>query len=154
MPFRLYKAMFAVIALHDPFFPVLRLALPDQFSYQLSQDGFPYEIAYDRPIQVSSLKPLIRLVDKLVGKYYLISMKTIDVGAFEAKTHLSQLLNEVERGAVVKISRRGKPVAVLKQDETISRKKALNAIKQIRTLCGKKVTLDEITQLRDEGRER
>jgi antitoxin (DNA-binding transcriptional repressor) of toxin-antitoxin stability system len=81
-------------------------------------------------------------------------MKTISVGAFEAKTHLSQLLDEVERGAVVKISRRGKPVAILKQDETVSREKALNALSQIRTLCGNKASMDEITQLRDAGRER
>ncbi len=81
-------------------------------------------------------------------------MKTISVGAFEAKTHLSQLLDEVERGAVVKISRRGKPVAILKQDETVTREKALNALSQIRTLCEKKASMDEIIQLRDAGRER
>ena len=94
------------------------------------------------------------LVDKLVGIYYDTRMKTIKVGAFEAKTHLSQLLDEVERGAVVKISRRGKPVAILKQDDTLSREKALNALSKIRTLCRKRITIDEITQLRDEGRER
>ena len=32
-------------------------------------------------------------------------MKTINVGAFEAKTHLSRLLDEVEKGAVVKNSK-------------------------------------------------
>ena len=81
-------------------------------------------------------------------------MKTIKVGAFEAKTHLSQLLDEVERGAVVKISRRGKPVAILKQDDAPSMENALIALSQIRTLCTKRITMDEITQLRDEGRER
>ncbi|HUV09057.1 MAG TPA: type II toxin-antitoxin system prevent-host-death family antitoxin [Spirochaetia bacterium] len=81
-------------------------------------------------------------------------MKIIKIGAFEAKTHLSQLLDEVERGAVVKISRRGKPVAILKQDDTLSREQALNALSQIRNLCTKRITMDEIMQLRDEGRER
>jgi len=81
-------------------------------------------------------------------------MKTIEVGAFEAKTHFSQLLNEVEGGAVVKISRRGKPIAVLKQDDAISRETSLNAIRKLRTLCKSKTTLKEITKLRDEGRER
>lgn len=38
-------------------------------------------------------------------------MKT--VGAFEAKTHLSQLLDEVEDGGSITITRRGRPVAVL-----------------------------------------
>ena len=81
-------------------------------------------------------------------------MKTIEVGAFEAKTHFSQLLNEVEGGAVVKISRRGKPIAVLKQDDAISRENSLNAIQKLRTLCKSKTTLEEITMLRDKGRER
>jgi len=35
------------------------------------------------------------------------------VGAFEAKTHLSQLLAEVEAGACVEITSRGKPMAIL-----------------------------------------
>jgi len=81
-------------------------------------------------------------------------MKTIEVGAFEAKTHFSRLLNEVEGGAVVKISRRGKPVAVLKQDDAISRENSLNAVQTLRSLCKRKTTLDEITKLRDQGRER
>jgi len=35
------------------------------------------------------------------------------VGAFEAKTHFAQLLQRVERGEEVTITRRGKPVARL-----------------------------------------
>jgi prevent-host-death family protein len=37
------------------------------------------------------------------------------VGIFEAKTHLSSLLGEVERGGEVTITRHGKPVARLVQ---------------------------------------
>ena len=81
-------------------------------------------------------------------------MKTIEVGAFEAKTHFSQLLDEVEEGTIVKISRRGKPVAVLKQDDAVSREAALKALQSIRTLCRHKITLAEIEALRDRGRER
>ncbi len=33
------------------------------------------------------------------------------IGAFEAKTHLSALLDRVERGERITITRRGKPVA-------------------------------------------
>lgn len=42
-------------------------------------------------------------------------MKTDDssVSAFAAKTHLSQLLAEAERGRSITITRRGKPVARL-----------------------------------------
>ena len=35
------------------------------------------------------------------------------VGVYEAKTHLPQLLDEVERGETVTITRHGKPVARL-----------------------------------------
>lgn len=38
-------------------------------------------------------------------------MKT--VGAFQAKTQLSQLLDQVEKGEAVTITRHGRPVAVL-----------------------------------------
>jgi antitoxin (DNA-binding transcriptional repressor) of toxin-antitoxin stability system len=81
-------------------------------------------------------------------------MKTIEVGAFEAKTHFSQLLDEVEEGAVVRISRRGKPVAILKQDDAISREVSQKALRELRTLCKAKITLEEIQKLRDRGRER
>jgi antitoxin (DNA-binding transcriptional repressor) of toxin-antitoxin stability system len=81
-------------------------------------------------------------------------MKTIEVGAFEAKTHLSRLLDEVEEGAVVKISRRGKPVAILKRDDEVSREASLKALQKLRTLCKVKIPLDEIRELRDRGRER
>lgn len=37
-----------------------------------------------------------------------------EVGAFEAKTHLSRLLDEVEKGARIVITRHGKPVAELR----------------------------------------
>ncbi len=37
-----------------------------------------------------------------------------EVGAFEAKTHLSRLLDEVEKGGSVIITRHGKPVAELR----------------------------------------
>lgn len=35
------------------------------------------------------------------------------IGAFEAKTHLSQLLERVEKGEEIVITRRGRPVARL-----------------------------------------
>ena len=81
-------------------------------------------------------------------------MKIIEVGAFEAKTHFSQLLDEVEEGTIVKISRRGKPVAILKQDDAVSKEAALQSLRRLRSLCSHKSTLSEIEELRDRGRER
>ena len=81
-------------------------------------------------------------------------MKTIEVGAFEAKTHLSRLLDEVEDGAVVRITRRGKVVAVLRADEAVSRRSGLAAIQSLRALCEAKGSLESVLAFRDEGRER
>jgi prevent-host-death family protein len=41
------------------------------------------------------------------------------VGAFDAKTHLSWLLDEVRRGKTITITRRGIPVAVLAPPEAV-----------------------------------
>jgi prevent-host-death family protein len=41
------------------------------------------------------------------------------VGAFDAKTHLSRLLEEVQRGRVFTITRRGVPVAVLAPPDAV-----------------------------------
>ncbi len=41
-------------------------------------------------------------------------MKTIEVGAFEAKTRLSELLEQARGGAVFRITRRGRPIAELR----------------------------------------
>ena len=37
-----------------------------------------------------------------------------DIGAFEAKTRLSELLERVGRGQIYRITRRGKPIAELR----------------------------------------
>jgi prevent-host-death family protein len=47
-----------------------------------------------------------------------------EVGAFEAKTHLSRLLDQVQEGGVVYITRHGKPVARLMPPEPESTQKA------------------------------
>ena len=38
-------------------------------------------------------------------------MKTETIGAFEAKTHFSALLEKAHQGTVIVVTRRGKPVA-------------------------------------------
>jgi prevent-host-death family protein len=55
-------------------------------------------------------------------------MKT--VGAYEAKTHFSQLLDEVARGESITITRRGEPVARLVPPDRIARDKAAKAIEE------------------------
>ena len=80
-----------------------------------------------------------------------------EVGAFEAKNKLSALLEEVERGGEVVITRRGKPVAKLVPiDAGHDRARAHAAVQRIRELA-KAMNLgpfdwDEWKTYRDDGR--
>jgi prevent-host-death family protein len=57
----------------------------------------------------------------------------IEVGAFEAKNTLGSLLDRVERGEEVVITRRGKPVARLVPAERQDRSDARAAAQRIKT---------------------
>ncbi len=63
-------------------------------------------------------------------------MSVITVGAFEAKTKLSELLRRVEQGDEVIITRHGKPVARLlpHHQKRYSPKEAEAALKRLREL--------------------
>jgi prevent-host-death family protein len=77
-----------------------------------------------------------------------------EIGSFEAKTHLSSLLREVEeKGTEFRITRRGKAVAVLKRDEKSEFDDPITVLDRIRTIKLAD-TIDELLELRDEGRER
>lgn len=77
------------------------------------------------------------------------------VGAFEAKTHLSRLLDSVKQGETITITKRGQPVARLVPIDSQNRERAIAAVRNIRRLrreIGWSGTVDEILLLRDEGR--
>ena len=77
-----------------------------------------------------------------------------EVGAFEAKTHLSELLAAVEAGETITITRRGKPVAQLApvSDLQTRRANALDRLEEIKKSLPKDMTIEEILAARDEGR--
>lgn len=77
----------------------------------------------------------------------------IKVGAFEAKTHLSALLDKVSRGEEVLITKRGKAVARLVSAEQADQSQIATNIEQLLSLR-KQVTLGDTDwkSLRDEGR--
>ncbi len=84
-------------------------------------------------------------------------MKT--VGIFDAKTHLSSLVDEVERGGEVVITRHGKPVAKLvPAAECLSpgaikrREEALDRLSEIGDRLHLNLTHDEIKRRIEEGR--
>ncbi len=77
----------------------------------------------------------------------------ITVGAFEAKTHLSALLDRVARGEEVLITKHGKPVARLVSATRIDRARAQEAFDKLIALR-QGTTLGGLSwkELRDEGR--
>ena len=76
-----------------------------------------------------------------------------EVQASEAKTHLPQLLDEVERGETVVITRHGRAIARIvpeahRRQEEVDR--AVDGIKALRRRTGK-ITVAELLSARDEG---
>ena len=80
-------------------------------------------------------------------------VKRITVGAFEAKTHLSQLLTEVEKGTEVHITRRGELIAVMRQEDAALVGDAQAALRRLAGHRGD-LSRDGIEQLISEGRDR
>jgi prevent-host-death family protein len=77
------------------------------------------------------------------------------VGAFDAKTHLSELLERVRQGERITITRRGVPVAVLVPPADEARRGVEAAIAELTALRERtREGSETIRQLRDEGRRR
>jgi prevent-host-death family protein len=80
-----------------------------------------------------------------------------EIGAYEAKTHLSELLAAVERGEEVRITRRGRPIARLVPDGArAGRAAALRDLEALRTGMrgrgGAPLGTEGILAARDAGR--
>ena len=75
------------------------------------------------------------------------------VGTFEAKTHLSAILDKVLLGQEFIITKRGKPIARLIPEITSNHEQIKQAVKRLKDMR-KGVTLGKIDwkELRDEGR--
>jgi prevent-host-death family protein len=77
------------------------------------------------------------------------------VGAFEAKTHLSKLLDRVSRGERITITKHGVPVAVLAPPYARDRPGVVAVIQELRRFrVGRSLKGLTIRQLIDEGRRR
>ncbi|HEY4775634.1 MAG TPA: type II toxin-antitoxin system prevent-host-death family antitoxin [Xanthobacteraceae bacterium] len=81
------------------------------------------------------------------------------VGIFEAKTHLSSLVDEVAKGGEIVITRHGKPVAKLVRaqpelsDEQIARRReAIAGLREIAKRLNIGATHEEIKSWIEEGR--
>lgn len=80
------------------------------------------------------------------------------IGAYDAKTRLSELLDRVERGEQIVITRHGRPIARLVpeggHDKAAAREAVARLVELGRQLNNQGVNLtdEEIRTLRDEGR--
>lgn len=81
------------------------------------------------------------------------------VGIFDAKTHLSSLVDEVEKGREIVITRHGRPVArLVRAEERLSpeaterRLRAWRELREIGQRLGINATQDEIKSWIEEGR--
>jgi prevent-host-death family protein len=77
-----------------------------------------------------------------------------EIQASEAKVHLPQLLDEVERGATLIITRHGRRIARIvpepeRRQEEVDR--ALATIRELRQRAGR-ITVSDLLSARDEGR--
>lgn len=81
-------------------------------------------------------------------------MITQQIGAFEAKTHFSHILEKIENGDTFVITRRGKPVAKIipYNEKTMSRKEAIEKLREMRKLYRGKPCDFNIRQAIEDGR--
>ena len=78
----------------------------------------------------------------------------LEVGSYEAKTNLPSLLDRVQRGELITITRHGKPVARLVPVEEHDRQKIAQAMEEIKKLRKENRLGEDLTirQLIEEGR--
>ena len=76
------------------------------------------------------------------------------VGAYEAKTHLSSLLDRVAEGEWITITRHGSPVAVLRPVPDRDRRPLAEVIADVRRFrCGRRLDGMSLREMIEEGRE-
>jgi len=77
-----------------------------------------------------------------------------EIQASEAASHLPQLLEDVERGETLIITRHGRPIARIVPETNVQQREieqAIASIKEHRKRMGK-ITFEELKSARDEGR--
>jgi prevent-host-death family protein len=76
-----------------------------------------------------------------------------EIQASEAKTHLPQLLDEIERGESIIITRHGRAIARLIPEDVVRRDGQAEAVERLKALRATmpRVALDELMAMRHEG---
>jgi prevent-host-death family protein len=75
------------------------------------------------------------------------------MGAFEAKTRFSEVLNRVERGETITITRHGRPVARIVPEDQHHLDRTREAVRRLKALRGslRGVRMDELIESIHEG---
>jgi len=77
------------------------------------------------------------------------------IGAFEAKTHFSKILDKAEQGEDFIVTKRGKPVAKIipfRQEPELTRKEAMDQLAQMRKLYRGKPGSFNVREAIEDGR--
>jgi prevent-host-death family protein len=90
----------------------------------------------------------------------LVNMRTLQtsemrtIQASEAKTHFLRILDDVERGETIIVTRHGRRVARISPETEIDQERVEKAMEEMRKLRARigKLSLEEILSARDEGR--
>ena len=78
-----------------------------------------------------------------------------EIGAFEAKTHFSRILEKAEQGEDFIVTRRGKPVAKIipfQQEKEMTRQEAFDELREFRKLYRGKPGSFNIREAIEDGR--
>jgi prevent-host-death family protein len=74
------------------------------------------------------------------------------VNLSDARAHIGELLDEVERGETLMISREGAPPLLSEEERRAKAQEAIRGLLELRKSAGR-ATVEEILAWRDEGRE-
>jgi len=77
---------------------------------------------------------------------------TIEIGAYDAKTKLPEILRRVEAGESFTITNRGRAIADLVPSRTTSKKKAIQAVENLLKRPKVRITSADLKKMRETGR--
>lgn len=77
---------------------------------------------------------------------------TDEIGAYEAKTHFSELLDRAERGEAITITKHGRPVAQLVPVDNSTLRRRGEAVERLKQFAKGRTLGVPIKQLIEEGR--
>jgi len=89
-----------------------------------------------------------------------VSENNYDVGSFDAKTYFAELLRNVMDGKIIRITKNGKPVAVMQSPQKAANSEAMASLYKLKKISlevaesagTNKITTEEIIEMKNEGR--